>query len=76
MHMLFGYSTWHSARVMFVVENVRSFEELLRYNCYSVKSRIESSSNELLRTLVTSDAHVYSDMSCRWNNLLYKGKFS
>ena len=70
MRTLLGYPPRHSARAMFVGENVRSFEELLMFTCYSKKSRRKSSSNELLRTLVTSDAHVDSYMSCRRNNLL------
>ena len=71
MRMLLGYPPWQSARNMFVRHNVRSFDELLRYSCYSLKVRVESSRNVLLCTLANSDAVVTPNIRDRWNVILY-----
>ena len=61
---------WHSARSMFVGLGVQHFDETHRHACYSLLCRIGNSPNSFVRTLVGSDAHIYSTQFPRWWNIL------
>ena len=71
MRKLLGVPPWHSARTMFVSHNVRSFPETVRCIAYSLMTRVVSSANYLIGSLIYSDCFTVSSQRIKWISLLY-----
>ena len=59
LRRMLGVHTWNSSKNMFVILNVCSLQEALRFATYSLSTCIEKSTNAVLIDTATSDASLY-----------------
>ena len=71
MRQLVGVPRWHSARTVFVENNIRSFFENVRAVSYSLMSRVVCCSNSLIQALLRSDCYTMSRTRENWFKILY-----
>ena len=71
MRRLIGVPTYSSASFLFATLGVRSFYELLRANQYSIKKRVEESSNMLICNINVSDVFLQSHIRNNWYQNLF-----
>ena len=62
---------WNSAAEMFVGHRLKGFHEIRRSSCYSLRRRVEHSSNSIVQRVVNSDARTHSQLWHRWETLLH-----
>ena len=62
---------WSSASAMFVEHGLRGFYELRRCCCYSLRSRLQQSSNTLVQQVMHSDAYWASSLQQHWDAVLF-----
>ena len=62
---------WNSASAMFVQHGLRGFYELRRNCCYSLRSRLQPSSNTLVQQVMHSDAYWASSLQQHWDAVLH-----
>ncbi len=65
------YSRFHSASGMFVENNVKSFEMLIRKNVYNFMIRVKNSENVLVKAVLCGSNWDESDLNDRWSQKLY-----
>ena len=61
-----------SISAVFVNNNLRSFQENVRFICYSLRERVLTCSNDILKMILRSDCYVLSGQRSAWNNILYR----
>ena len=61
----------YSASMLFVENCVNNVNVIRRKMIYSIKSRIEASSNFLIRSIVNSYYYTFSTLYEKWQSLLY-----
>ena len=71
MRRLLNYPRFHSASLMFVSVNVKSFPELRRSTMGSLHARLTLSSNRVIEMLCNSDVRVLSALWQRWGQDLF-----
>ena len=71
LRQMLNVRRYESASQMFVSHNLRGFQALRRFACYSLMSRVVESDNALVRIVVNSNARPFSPIWRMWNNLLY-----
>ena len=72
MRRLMGLPTYSSASYLFATLGVRSFNELLRANQYSLMKRVEDSSNILVNNINVSNMFLQSDIRNHWFQSLFR----
>ena len=71
LRQLMGVHRGASASHQFVINNLKSFSVLRRFNIYSFRERIEQSTCVLLRILKESDAYGSFKLHDEWRDILY-----
>ena len=72
MRRLMGVPAYSSASFLFATLGVRSFQELLRANQYSLMKRVTDSSNLLIRDINISDVFLQSEIRHYWYQSLFR----
>ena len=62
---------WCSASGMFAFYGVCNFDSIIRRSCYSLMSRLLSSDNSIIRSIINNDLINRSRMWSRWREVLY-----
>ena len=71
MRWLIGVPRWQSARNMFLILRIRSFEEILRYASFSCQKIVCEIVNSLICVLVDVDAASYYRIRNNWFSIMY-----
>ena len=71
MRKLVGTPPWSSARTIFVRHNVRSFYETVRIVSYNLMSRVLTSCNNVVQSLLRSDSYTMSRTRSKWLQNLF-----
>ena len=72
MRRLMGVPTYSSASFLFGTLGVRSFNELLRTNQYSLMKRVKDSTNRLIMDINNTDVILQSVIRHHWNQSLFR----
>ena len=70
LRRLFNVPPWHSASQLFVRLGLRGFKEQRRTSSYSLMQRVMHSGNEVVQTIVNSDARAHSTLWTHWDTML------
>ena len=72
LRRLIGVPTYSSASFLFATLGVRSFDELLRADQYSLMKRVDGSQNVVICNILASDVLLQSRIRNHWYVSLYR----